>query len=705
VADADSLEKALCSDNPEQRRLAAADIDAHRGPRRVSLLMAALGDSDWRVRKEATCAAIRMAPDADVLDALVLALGPGDNVGLRNAAVEALAGYGADAVRALKRVTPSLDADGRKLAAEAMGRSRHSFALPALRRMLEDEDPNVRATAVEAIATAGVVCVEEAVPILQQCLRSDDPMLRLAAITGLNELDVALPWETVEFLLLDPVLERSALVAAGRTADAKAAPLLVQALEAQRNGPDRTALAGLVDLVRGGERTHAGVRTALGALSDETRAWLRRQATTAEGDTDLQRMALVLLGLLGTPEAAKVVVDALSDVRVAAEAEEALVDLGPTAVPVLVERARRSDEMTATCLELLGRIPAARGERDVIEIAVLSLESESAVVVRAAFGLLGQVGDAHCLEAVANRLGRSLPQGVRKAACSALTALSRQHEEAARALARQAEPEGVHAHAAVVITGALGSVRGSVEEDVAFLAQALGSELAMVRRAAVDAVAEIGSPLGVEPVAFALTDEDRGVQLAAVRALGRMRTADGAAAGLEQLLRLVERDDDDVLVVAAIRAVGESGDPRSLSVLRPLVRQAPARRAVAAVEAVARLNESRRVDALIDGLSHQDAEVVKAALLALAEEIDPRAFPHLGACLDHPSWDVRRLAADLLGRSGGGEANLGILRAKLAVESETLVREAIQRALAELEAAGGVRRSPVPGRPGSWRPR
>lgn len=125
-------------------------------------------------------------------------------------------------------------------------------------------------------------------------------------------------------------------------------------------------------------------------------------------------------------------------------------------------------------------------------------------------------------------------------------------------------------------------------------------------------------------------------------------------------------------------------------------------RAVFAVEALSRLVDPRRVDALIDALAHPDAEVVKAALRALAAEREARVGAHLGACLDHEAWDVRRLAADLIGRTGQ-TGSIGLLRAKLASETEPLVREAIQRALVEVELGGGLRRTTPP--PGAWRAR
>jgi HEAT repeat protein len=158
------------------------------------------------------------------------------------------------------------------------------------------------------------------------------------------------------------------------------------------------------------------------------------------------------------------------------------------------------------------------------------------------------------------------------------------------------------------------------------------------------------------------------------------------------------------LVVTAIRALGESDNPRALAVLRPVARSGAPIVAVAAVEAIARVHDARRIDALIDSLAHFDVEVVKSSLQMLANESDLRASAHLGACLDHEAWDVRRLAADLLGKIGGEVAH-GLLRTKLSIETEPLVREALLRALGDVDMVSYVRRNTPGIDPGSWRPR
>src|SRR5690606_9934778 len=142
-------------DDPELRRRGVQLVPEVVGADRLRLLLLALGDSDWRVRKEAVTVALELGPSADLVAALVGAFAPSENVGLRNAAVETLAGLGGPAVSAVAEALPSLDADGRKLAAEALGRSHDPAALPALEKLATDPDSNVRVAAFDHVAEVG----------------------------------------------------------------------------------------------------------------------------------------------------------------------------------------------------------------------------------------------------------------------------------------------------------------------------------------------------------------------------------------------------------------------------------------------------------------------------------------------------------------------------------------------------------------------
>jgi HEAT repeat protein len=698
----DELRARLSSGDPEERRRATSEL-GHAGLELpAALVIQALSDDDWRVRKEAVLVALALAPHPLLLERLVATLSEPGNVGLRNAAVEALGGYGDDAVESLRAMLPRLDADGRKLAVEALGRSGRGSALALLTALLDDMDPNVRVAAVEAIAALGAAGVSEVTSLLEACLFARDALTGLAALEGLNALGSVLPWNTIERCLQDPTRRRPALLAAGRSRDARAVPLLIAALGSARGKGLVEVTLALRELARDSDALAAllGSRPRVSPAVGEKLAALVRDEQEPE---DTRRAALIVLGALALPGSAECALEALADDRLLGEADEALELLGGRAVPALVEGVREGDARArASCLGLLSRLVEDEHAPAAVRAGLTALADDSPEVQRAGLGLLARFGDARCLPDVARFFARGEATASVKAAEAALEELCSRYPAAARDLVTQAEPGGVEAHAACIAIGALGGgARGSRAADVTFLSAALSNDSAHVRRAAVEVLADLGGAEGVDAIAFALTDEERDVRRSAVGALGRMRAHDGTAAGAKHLMELVAHSADPDLLAVAVRALGETGDVHAVPVLKPLFRSAQPVVAVSAVEALARIAGPRRVDALLEGLAHSDAEVVKATMLALSDATDPRVIAHLGACLDHDAWDVRRLAADLLGRLPG-EATLELLRARIPNEDSPPVQEAIARAL---DRAAGMRRTPVPAPLGSLRPR
>ena len=705
------LEAVFASDDPESRRRAVEFLrESLRAPRAdepeadlaesAHFLLRALGDEDWRVRKQSIEVVRSLSPSPELLTGLVGALAPGENVGLRNAAVEAFGAYGEAAVTALSAELPSLDADGKKLAAEALARTLLPSALDALRPLLLDSDPNVRAAALEAIATVGTTATAEAVEILAAFLRrpEEEAFVRLSALDGINQLGSPLSWRIVEPMLADPVLQRSAVAAAGRSAHPEALPALLDAFGRARGGGVTAVLLALVEYTRAFAQNPLLVRAepTMPAVVER----LLELATASNDDVTSRKCALIVAGALGIERIAPIAAEALSDGRLLADADESLSLLGPRAVPALLQRAASAEpEARAACIEIVTGLSDSKTAPVAVSEIRAWMAVGPAVVVRAGLGALTVLGDDGCFDTVSAWLGA---EETASAAETALAALTQRYPESAQRLARAASTDGREAHAAAVIQTVLPApIRASVEDDVAYLSLLLSNSSKNVRRAALAGLGHVGSELGVEAAAFALTDEEPEVRFAAVLALSRLRSPDGVLSGLGKLLELVEKSSDTELIAAALGALADAGDPRILSVLRPLVRNAPPVVAVAAIEALARVPDVRRIEALIEGLSHGESEVVKASMLALGDSIDPRVIAHCGACLDHDAWDVRRLSADMLGRAGGDVAH-GLLRARLVTEENSLVRDAIARAL---ELGSGMRHTPMPPRAGSLRPR
>jgi HEAT repeat protein len=150
--------------------------------------------------------------------------------------------------------------------------------------------------------------------------------------------------------------------------------------------------------------------------------------------------------------------------------------------------------------------------------------------------------------------------------------------------------------------------------------------------------------------------------------------------------------------------LGEADAERALEAARPLVNHADGAIACAAVEAIGNLRASGQSgrlpvrlmpaceDALFVALDHPQEEVVKLALALIGTHPGARALARLGLCLDHASWEVRRLAAELLGQAMTPAAQ-SLLRARYERERDPIVREAIASAVSLRPPGDGARPS------------
>jgi HEAT repeat protein len=693
----------LDSSDPEQRRQAMARLARTQDADRIDALLLGLGDDDWRVRKEAVSVTLEIGPGADLLDALVATFSRSDNVGLRNAVTEALGGFGRASVERLTLEMAVLDADGRKLVAEALGRTGHFTAIAPLSRLLADGDPNVRVAALESIGCVGATRVELVQQLLEQALASASQLEQLAALEAINALGIVLSWEQLRDAIQDPVLERAALMAAARSADKSAAEPLVAALGRQAALGENWPVIALSEYVTCSFEALESARSQLAAIAPEVRAFLYQLADS--DDVESRRSALVVVGALGDDDASRWLLDVAEREELSGGADHLLGALASLSPSIIEERLIAGSVSQRTILlRTLSRNPNLLRRSLIMDAIAVALSSDDEDLLRVALEVLESTSDEYCFRLLIGKLN-ALPSGLRRTAVVVLQEMALRHVELARTIATKESREGGDTFAAAVLIGALAAGGyGTTPLDLEFLGQCLLNDYASVRCAAIDALASIGDPSSQDALAFSLADEELEVRLAAVRALGCLRDERGLASVVDRLIALLQRTDDRELLVATIQALGDAADPRALSVLRPIAKSGEPAAAVAAVEAIGQIQDPRRIEALIEGLSHHDVEVVKATMGVLASECDVRVEAHLGACLDHEAWDVRRLAVDLLG-SRGGDVALSLLRAKCATEREPLVNEAIERVMGYLDGTGSVRRSQTTTNQGSWRPR
>jgi len=698
----DEALRALATNDAELRRLVVRALEQAPAETARDVLSVVLADEDWRVRKEGIQLAHSLAERADVISVLIDALrAPSDQVALRNAAVEALAGLGAQAAPAVERALTAgqLDADGRKLAVDVLAGARQPRSIPVLVAFLGDEDANVRYAAAEALGWIGG---EEASAALQNLLDRDDRYLRLVALEGLNRLGAIVPVSRLQAFAADKILRHAAVAALGRTEDPQAIDVLAATLDDPSRHVGESALRALSSMLTGPEFV-ARARDAARSVGEVGR---KRVLAAAESpDAHLRRSALPVLALFADPTAGAetdALLRALRDPDVAEDAEAALATLGRAILPALLDVARRGEVPNrAAALGVLPRI--ARDEPDVIEVLRDALRDPDREIVAAAAsafagalaaGVLPNAADVHALLRVAS--GRDASRGSAAAKAAAVA------QQSLRTLAR-VRPEAVRPHLAHVdvaddeapVVCALLSVAGG-PEHLAWLSRATTAPSARTRRAAVEALGQIGGAGAVDPLGYAVTDEAQEVALAAIKALGRLRSDGNVGVGVAPLLRLLDAGGEEIVVSAAVRALGQTNDRRAVEALEPLVSSNSVSIACAAIEALADLGvESLRTYALV-ALRHPSSVVARTALDVLDAALDERdatLAADLGAALGHTSWEVRRRAIEIVARLDP-YAVRPLLASRVPIETEPAVREALDRALNDLD-----RRMAKPSRP------
>jgi HEAT repeat protein len=673
----------LRSSDPELRRIAVQRIVSLTENDSVTLLLVALGDSDWRVRKEAATVAPSISARAALIIALVRALHEKVNVGLRNAAVEALVGIGIDAVAPAAKALESLDADERKLAVEILGGIADEHAIEALARAVNDLDLNVRVAVAEALGGAkgaGPESERLAALALTRALSESNSLMKLAVLEALVRLDADVPWATFAPFMNDPLLRRPAIAAAGRSGEAAALQALANASGDPSDGVAKDAVVALADRLFAETLPMPGLEAIRDTIRASHRAVQRIRAMAAAPDSRVRGAALVTLGLLRDPVDVEAMVRALEDGGLAPRAEFALRLYGSSVVePALRASMSSPPQVRAATLSLIP-VLAERPEPSALAVLRDALKDPRPEIVAAAVTSLGASGSAEDLRAIVPCAG-NLDARVAGTARSSLKALALRNPEEAIEIARGIDAHGPKAAVGCVLIGAVAESAQSVElgrvaghfRDVAFLRAALDHGDPAVRHAAVDALSSIHDAKAGEVASFALADEEEEVVLAAVRALGRMRHS-------APLKTLIETTKHPGIVATTLLALREASPADAFEAARPLLARSDPVLASAAVEAIGQLDEPRRWEGLRLALEHPDAEVVRGALVELARGRGVEDPVRLGECLNHDLAMVRRLSAEILGNIGGAESST-FLRGRLEREADGEVREAIAQAL------------------------
>lgn len=670
----DAVASSLAGADVESRRAGARALGSLTGPRAAELAAVALADLDWRVRRDALEASLAFEEPARtaLADRCLDAARQGENVGLRNAAIEVLSRLGELGVRTLRRGLGE-PSDGRqKFLLEALGECGDPRVVPDVAAQLEDADANVVAAAIDALGRLGG---QEASLALRRKLPATEAFQRAAALEALARAGTRVPLHELMPHLEDRFAFRAALPLLGRCAELEAVGPLLHALARPRSAA--AASEALVRLGRdiGAEPLHAALVTAPDEVCDNLRTLLEGE------DGAVRRAAAELAALAQDPQALAALATLGASGQLTPPALRALERWGADAAPAMLAASRSlRGEAAAVALQLAAELASAG---DLAHPVVAELRA----------GLLAMLGDEAERARAAARGLRRLATGEDAEALAASAVTGPAAEEAAEALLALAEraPQAVdHALAAVRLEDAEATglprvfVRARGAAALGALRSGASSARPAVRRASVQGLGELGSTAAAEVIALALTDEDLDVRVAAARELGRVAVA---PAGTEALLRTLA-SDSPMVQAAAAEALGRRGDHQARDALVSVASAGRPSVAPAALEALASLGEAGLPQLLDAALARTEDGALRGRLAALTKVL-PRdaAQERQRRLLGDPAWPVRLAAAQALAaRATRGDAGAKELAAsQLPAESDPMVRAAL---LAASDEAG-----------------
>jgi HEAT repeat protein len=687
----------LANSDEEVRRLAVERLLVLPPADAVPRLIESLGDASWRVRKAAVGRLV-CCPELDgAVDALIRALGDGDNPGRRNSAVEALMALGSGVTPQLVTALQSGDADVRKLLIDALAGIADPSSCDAMIGSLGDRDPNVRAAAADALAG---VAGEAATPALSAAALCEDEeqLVRFSALRSLVQLEIAIAPGELSGVLSDPVLRSAGLLLLGHCEDAESAEeLLLKALSEASQGDREAAMQGLLCWLSrlDGAQLDAmasRVREAARATPNLLAKALERLETA---DLRLRLIHLQFLGLLAAEESIVPMLESARDEAMCEPVIAMLQSLGDVTETALEAAWGKLDgELRRIGCAALALTAGATGQA----LLQSSLDDSDGLLRAAAARSLAERGAQVVIPDLVRRLevaalddDPDAPEELEVLLDALLALVRRGAEDAAGPVvdllvARlEAPSEPVRRMAARVLA------RVARRQDGERMMVLLKDPSASVRRLAVEGLSRLDSETAAESLRLALADESALVRVAAASGLG----ASQRETALDDLWRLSE-DPDLQVRAAALRAIGtRCAGPGSVAaeslattmdlLAAPLsVERKDGMVAVAAVEALDLIGGVEAAERCVPALASSELEVVRAAIACVGRHGDGGCLSRLIQLVDHSSWAVRGEAVGCLGERRFAKALPAILR-RLETEQDAFVRDRILKATQRLE--------------------
>lgn len=654
------IQSALLSQDEDVRLRGLQCLYHWDGVERLDIICKSLGDSSWRVRKEAVALFLSLADAAAHVERIVALLYDEENAGLRNAAAEVLVRLASTALPALLGSAGSPDPDVRKFVLDILGDIGDRRATPLLLNALQgDRETNVRAAAAENLGKLGDAA---AVTEMLDALLRPDLLVQFSLLEALGRIGCPVPLEKLQGVFEDKRLRRPLFDALGHIGDEKAVAVLMEGLHDPMRNIRESAIVALERLssrygaeIVAGEMRGADFSSVTALLASPSLPVQRAALAIASGECDQDRALLLA--------------QYLDDDRLADQVATILACQGRAVIDSLLTCWAGASQRKRAYLAYLFGVARVESAAPLLAQELGTADEVLRIVLLRA---LGQVGGASEIVTLAGYLADP-EDDLRQAAIDALVAAANHNlslvVDQLRAFSLHALPSA--RQAAIQLYGCLGG-----EESAGALLRAMKDDSALVRRTAISYL-DSRNPQHAALLTLALTDEEAEVRCLAIDVLSR----NGDRHCLEPISLLLQ-DDDPWVRVTVIRALGRLGGGEALAAILSGLRDPVGLVAIATLETLREGAIPFDLGVISEHLGHDDDDVVLALVRFLATNPGRDWLVRWGEpLLNHRHAPVRQVLAELLAEEGRAASRL-LLQQRLLVEGDDDVRTVLRQALA-----------------------
>ncbi len=686
IGDIPALVQALDSEQYDIRCVAAEVLGQSDSEQVLVELAQKLDDEKAYVRRLIVDILKRMGGE-QVIPLLIQALADADKA-VRQTAIEALGQIGigenlysklritSHLVKALNEPEPAVQ----WAAACALGHIRDSDTVPALIHALRKNQTYVSRAISDALQQTVTHC---SVPHLVKFLKDDNAAIRQTVVMALGRIGDSGPGTILPLIELlhdcDQAVRRESVEVLGKFGNSQAVSPLLHALHDQEWCVRWAAAEAL------GKLGNSRATTPLLTLLNDSNHHVCRAAITAlgkigetsivpflihelkSGNSAIRRAAREALTQIGEAQTVPFLLQSLKyehDEHIRKNVEDALLQLGDRqAIPYLLEALQDdAPHLRRIAVEVLGRIGSMKTilpliaalhdadetirrlaanvlgklrTPDAVPALLEVLQDQRSLVRRSVVRALGQIGEPSAVPALVELL-HDADVGVRQTVVKALGQIG--DPEAVPALINTLEqPDWKERWSAAYALGRIRDVRA-----LPVLMQCLRPENdANIRRAAAEALGQIGHPLAVPALITVLADDNWFVRWAGAYALGQI----GESSVVNDLMTLL-RDSHEKVRWAAAEALGKIGNPQAAPALIQALKDANWDVCKAASRSLELISRAETIPRLILAMQQRRNNYVRrAAASALSHIQEEDAIPYLVHALQSHSHYIRKVAA------------------------------------------------------------